>query len=137
MLFPNFIVFSPLSELLTETEETAWRDLGRIEVGLAPSRGRRLSSLLNDARVRSLSRQLINREIDMSHFLSAVSWHMEATMRSMLVEREDPERPPSPERAPPPLPSQEASLINRPVNYRNRLNVSVKAFLLRIVFDLL
>lgn len=109
-------------ELLTETEDTAWRDLGRIEVGLAPSRGRRVSSLLNDARVRSLSRQLIQREIDMTHFLSAVSWHLDNSMRSMLVEREDQERPASPERAPPRIQSQTQCLVNMPGNHHDHLN---------------
>lgn len=95
-------------ELMSETEDTAWRDLGRLEQGFAPSRVRRVTSLLNDARVRSCSRQLLNNEMDLLHFMSTVSWHLDPTMREMLVEREVQNRPPSPERSALPVPQQDA-----------------------------
>ncbi|XP_052130886.1 uncharacterized protein LOC127751409 [Frankliniella occidentalis] len=87
-------------EMLREMEDIAWRDLGRLEIGLAPSRARRVSSLLSDARIRSCSRQIMNREMDMLHFLSTVSWHLDASMQDMLRDREE-DRPPSPLRGAP------------------------------------
>ena len=88
--------------MIRENEDMAWRDLGRLERGLAPSRSRRVSSLLNDARVRSCSRQLMNREMDMLHFLSSVSWHLDGTLSDAIYQRPDEERPPSPQRGPRP-----------------------------------
>jgi len=87
--------------MLREMEDSAWRDLGRLEQGLAPSRARRSTSLLYDARIRSCSRQVINREMDLLHFLASVSWHLENTMTDLLRERDDEGRPDSPERGPP------------------------------------
>ncbi|KAK3932642.1 putative WRKY transcription factor protein 1 [Frankliniella fusca] len=90
-------------EMVREIEDVAWRDLGRLETGLAPSRARRVSSLLSDARIRSCSRQVHNREMDILHFLASVSWHLDNTMLEMLRGRADDEegRPPSPLRGPP------------------------------------
>jgi len=89
-------------EMMREMEDIAWRDLGRLELGLAPSRARRVSSLLSDARIRSCSRQIMNREMDMLHFLSSVSLHLDASMQDMFRDRTGEEaRPPSPLRGPP------------------------------------
>ncbi|KAK3912141.1 putative WRKY transcription factor 4 [Frankliniella fusca] len=97
--------------MLHEMEDVAWRDLGRLEVGLAPSRARRVTSLLSDARIRSCSRQVMNQEMDILHFLSTVSWHLEGTLQDMLRERlDDEDRPPSPSRGPPPRVSDEFRL---------------------------
>ncbi len=90
-------------------EDIAWRDIGRLESGLAPSRARRVSSLLSDARVRSCSRQVLNQEMDLLHFLSTVSWHLEGTLHEALTDRVNDEdcRPPSPVRGPPPTVSND------------------------------
>ena len=111
--------------MLAEAEDIAWRDLGRIEYGLAPSRARRVSSILNDARVRSCSRQVMNQEMDLLHFLSCVCWQLDSTMRDAFQERPDEERPPSPERGPPPRvpdsvlctvsPKSQSSYVNKSI----------------------
>lgn len=91
-----------LTEIIQEGEDIAWRDLGRVERGLAPSRQRRASSIMNDARVRSCSRQVMNEEMDILHFLETVSWHLDGTLRDSLAARQGEDRPPSPVRGPPP-----------------------------------
>ena len=101
--------------MLRESEDVAWRDLGRLEGGLPPSRARRVSSILNDVRVMSCSRQVMNGEMGMLHFLSSVSWHLDGTMKGTLGERPDQGRPQSPERRPPPHVS-DASRFVRPQN---------------------
>jgi len=87
--------------MLRELEDIAWRDLGRLEVGQAPSRARRVASVLNDARIRSCSRQVLNREMDMLHFLGSTSWHLDNTMNDMLRVGDEEGRPASPIRGPP------------------------------------
>ena len=112
-------------ELLSQIEDIAWGGyyLGRLEQGLAPSRARRTSSLLNDARIRSCSWQVMHREMEMLQFLSAVSWHMDPTIRDMLMERDVPDRPQSPVRGAPQQPAQLDSQVLHPLN-RNQMNVS-------------
>lgn len=87
--------------MLRELEDIAWRDLGRLEVGQAASRARRVSSLLNDARIRSCSRQVLNGEMEMLHFLGSTSWHLDNTMNDMLRVVDEEGRPASPVRGPP------------------------------------
>lgn len=99
--------------MMREVEDNSWRDLGRLDQGLAPSRSRRVTSIMNDARVRSLSRQVMNLEMGILPFLSCISWHMMGTLDESLRERPQENRPPSPERGPPP---------RRPLNALDRPN---------------
>lgn len=100
IVFPSSTCFwFLLAEVLREFEDVAWRDLARLALGQAPSRARRMSALMNDARVRSCSRQVMEQEMDMLHFLSSVSHHLENTLLDGIRYDDAENRPPSPPRS--------------------------------------
>lgn len=73
-----------ISDGIIENEDEANCACKALDQGREPRAKRRLSATAADAKIRSLTRQLLNKEVSVEHFLHAASVKAQAGVRAGL-----------------------------------------------------